>query len=54
MLTKMFKLLLHLYPDGHRSTFGQEMLSLSSRGELRPIIRARSIVPPLPYGSYPH
>ena len=28
MLTKMFKLLLHLYPDGHRSTFGQEMLSL--------------------------
>ena len=28
MLTKMFNLLLHLYPDGHRSTFGQEMLSL--------------------------
>jgi hypothetical protein len=31
MLTTMFKLLLHLYPDEHRSRFGQEMLSVFER-----------------------
>jgi hypothetical protein len=28
MLTRIYKLLLHLYPDSHRSTFGPEMVSV--------------------------
>ena len=49
MLTRIYKLLLHLYPDSHRSTFGPEMVSVfeqtrANAGRKRAIRRAAFIL----------